>query len=174
MKAIQVKDSNRAAIEAALKSVNGNSTSHTYTSYEEIEWLVAKAEKQLGALMYKKDMSGVRYNSISGERVPNSYTNSRIATGVTLNRTSSGWSLVDVKREYLYNDPGKTKLQLQPSHERAMNEYLRKNVYDLVAEKAARSSAADKAKLKDRVKAPGAGTIVETMEALVVAPSLAA
>jgi len=33
MKAIQIKDSNRAAIEAALKSVNGNSTSHTYTSY---------------------------------------------------------------------------------------------------------------------------------------------
>ena len=52
MKAIPVKETNREAIEAALKEINGNSTRHTYTSYEEIEWLAEKAEEKLSALMY--------------------------------------------------------------------------------------------------------------------------
>lgn len=139
MKAIPVKETNREAIEAALKTVNGNSTSHTYTSYEEIEWLAEKAEGKLSALMYKKDMSGVRCRSTSGKRVPNSYQNQRIATEVTLKRTSTGWSLIEVEREYLFNDPGKTRLELQSSHEQAMTEYLRRNVYDLIADKEPRA-----------------------------------
>lgn len=137
MKPIPVKETHRKAIEDALKKVNGNSTAHTYTTFEEIESLAQNADRALSTLMYKKDMLGVCCRSTSGKRVPNSYQNSRIATEVILKKTSTGWSLIEVQREYLYNDPGKTKLEINPSHEEAVIDYLRRNLYDLVAEKVA-------------------------------------
>lgn len=107
MKPIPVKETHRQAIEDALKTVNGNSTAHTYTTFDEIESLAQNADRALSTLMYKKDMVGVCCRSTSGKRVPNSYQNSRIATEVILKKTSTGWSLIEVQREYLYNDPNK-------------------------------------------------------------------
>lgn len=106
MKAIKITIAGGAAIEAALHDVNGRSTSHAYTKYDEIAAIATEAEKTLGELLYKKDYAGAVWRETSGSAVPNSYRGIRNGTAVTLERRSSDWYLVNVQQVPLFNHGG--------------------------------------------------------------------
>ena len=106
MKAIKITEANAAAIEAALKQVNGRAEQHAYTTFGEIENLAAAAEKKLLGLVFKKDAAGASYRETSGGKVPNSYKQSRNATSVTLIRKSAGWYLASATATTVWGDGG--------------------------------------------------------------------
>lgn len=108
MKAINISAANAAAIEQALREVNGKATAHTYTSYAEIEELAERAESQLLDLIdCKKHAAGAKFYAVSGGKVARSYKNVRIGTGVELMRNSAGWVLVDVHQCTLFAEGGR-------------------------------------------------------------------
>ena len=94
----RITEANAAAIEAALKAINGRSTTHTYTTFTEIESLAAAAEAKLEALgLPKTQRAGAAWNETSGSAVSSSYAKKafgRAATSVRLERRPSGWYLV--------------------------------------------------------------------------------
>lgn len=98
MNPIRITKSNAAAIEAALKDVNGRAEAHVYSTYGEIEALAKEAEARLESLGLPKatHRSGSRWIETSGGAVANSYAKkglSRTATRVTLSRRPTGWFL---------------------------------------------------------------------------------
>ncbi len=110
MNAILISEKNKAAIETALKEVNGRATAHTYNRFEEILAAANKAEKTASELLgSKKDAIGAEWKQTSGERVANAYdrrSHTRVATGITLSRRPSGWFLVEVEPATIYKDGG--------------------------------------------------------------------
>lgn len=112
-KAIKIAESNAAAIESALKEVNGKSTSHTYTGYGEIFEIAAGAECRLERLgVAKARRAGAVMHATSGEKVANSYKNTRTGTLVLMERRSSDWYLVSVSAKTLFGDGGSTTLHM--------------------------------------------------------------
>ena len=94
---IRITKSTAAAIEAALKAVNGRAESHAYSLFSEIEALAETAEARLEALgLPKSRRAGAQWAEISGAAVSNSYAKKafhRAATSVRLIRRASGWYL---------------------------------------------------------------------------------
>ncbi len=108
MKAIKITAANAAAIEQALRDVNGKATAHTYTSFEEIAELAERAEAQLIDLIdCKKHAAGAKFDAVSGSKVARSYKNVRIGTHVELVRNSAGWVLVAVRQCTLFAEGGR-------------------------------------------------------------------
>jgi hypothetical protein len=101
---IKITKENAAAIDQALKSVNGKASSHTYTRFSEI-WCVAdEAEKQLAELNIPKALrKGARYVSQSGETLPSAYKYAATTMTVTIERKSGGWYLSHVAPSTLYS-----------------------------------------------------------------------
>ena len=95
---IRITEANAAAIEAALKAVNGKAEAHAYTAFGEIEALAEAAEARLEALgLPKTQRTGALWTETSGSAVSNSYAKKafhRAATIVQLQRRPSGWFLV--------------------------------------------------------------------------------
>jgi len=95
---IRITEANAAAIEMALKAVNGRATTHAYTHYSEIEALAAAAEAKLEAIgLPKAQRANAQWEETSGSAVSNSYAKkafSRAATIVRLQRRPSGWLLL--------------------------------------------------------------------------------
>lgn len=105
MKAIKIEAKNFSAIEAALLAVNGRASAHSFTTGAEVAVVVAQAaEAELEALSIPKTRRvGATYRKTSGEAVNNTYARkayTRPATGIVIERRSSGWYLTSVvKRE---------------------------------------------------------------------------
>jgi hypothetical protein len=94
---IKISTQNTAALEAALKNVNGRATAHTFKWAFEIIGLAQQAEAKLHHLALKKDSrSGAIATSISGGRIANSYKYTRITTIVIMERGSAAWFLVSL------------------------------------------------------------------------------
>jgi len=95
---IRIIEANSAAIEAALKAVNGRAEAHAYTAFGEIEILAETAEARLEALgLPKTRRTGALWTETSGSAVSSSYAKKafgRAATRVRLQRRPSGWYLV--------------------------------------------------------------------------------
>jgi hypothetical protein len=110
MKPIKITESNKAAIEAALKEVNGTASAHTYTDFFEIENLAEAAEKQLEAVhVVKAKRAGAKWTETSGGAVAKAYSKkggTRIATRVTIERRSAGWYLVEAKKTEIWERGG--------------------------------------------------------------------
>ncbi len=98
MNPIKITEENSAAIEAALKAVNGRACQHAYTAYLDLEVMAEAAEKRLEKMgLPKSRRSGAAWSETSGAAVSNSYAKkgfSRPATSVRLERRSSAWYLV--------------------------------------------------------------------------------
>lgn len=104
---IKIAESNKAAIEAALKAVNGKAYDHAYTSFAEIAELAVAAEEALAALnLPLKERAGATWAETSGAPVPNAYKYSREGTTVKLARRGAGWYLVSASRMALYKEGG--------------------------------------------------------------------
>jgi hypothetical protein len=107
IKATRITEQNKDAIVAILAAVNGKSTAHTFTTYNEIEQIAAQAEKQVIDLVgSQKAAVGAVFKVTSGEKVPNAYKYSRDGTQVTIERRSTGWFLVDARHAALYASGG--------------------------------------------------------------------
>lgn len=106
-KTIAIIEKNRAAIEAALASVNGKAQAHTYTSYAEIAGMAETAEAALSAInLPKASRAGAVWKEISGAEVAKSYRNPRQATSVRLIRRSAGWHIVTAKAVTIWQEGG--------------------------------------------------------------------
>ena len=112
MKSIKICEANKAAIEAALKAVNGKAYDHAYTIFGEVEREAVAAEEKLLALVPKSMASGASFASVSGSAVPNAYKYARKATFIKLERRSSAWWLVAASDCEVYKDGGKRRLIL--------------------------------------------------------------
>jgi hypothetical protein len=110
MKAIKISAQKIDAIESALRAVNGKASAHGYTTATEIGYLADTAEFRLEQLgLPKNQRAGAVSVATSGDRVSNSYARKnffRIATRVVLERRSTGWSLIDVRRTQIGQQGG--------------------------------------------------------------------
>ena len=103
MKAIKITVENTAAIEAALKAVNGRAEAHTYTSAYSIIAMADRFGASLDKLGLPKGMrAGARYISQSGSVLPAAYKNTAITTRVMIERRSNAFWLVAVNHDRLY------------------------------------------------------------------------
>ncbi|MEI6793897.1 MAG: hypothetical protein WCL05_01510 [Verrucomicrobiota bacterium] len=109
---IKITIENKAAIEAALKAVNGRAESHAYTTWGELAGLATDAETRLAALLAKKDWQGARLTATSGDKVPSAYKYSRSATHVEIERGASAWFLTYVSAGRIYASGGGAHLTL--------------------------------------------------------------
>ena len=120
MKPIKIIPKNAEAIEAALREVNGKAVAHAYTSYAEVAGLVSAAEKELAAVLYKKDWPGARWTETSGGKTANSYKYMRDATHVTIERRSSAWYVIEARHASIgTNGGGAGRLYLTPEQDEA-------------------------------------------------------
>jgi len=102
-KAIKVEYKNSAAIETALRAVNGKRDSHTFYLSHQIDRIAAEAEEKIAALsIAKKYRAGATYVAQSGEELPSAYKYAAATTTVTIARTSGGWYITDIKASTLY------------------------------------------------------------------------
>lgn len=127
MNAIKLCEANAAAIEAALKEVNGRATEHAYTRFTEILGVTAEAEtRALRLLGLKKHLPGLTVHAMSGGSVAKSYRNARRTTGVILELRGKIWYLVNVSQSSLYADQrGFINLRLTPAQDAAAVALLR-------------------------------------------------
>lgn len=103
MKPIKIIADNYAAIEDALRAVNGKADTHTYTSAISIMEIVSTAENKLAKLgIPKKERNGATYQSVSGSRLPSAYKYAARATLVEVRRNTIGWVLSRVAESCLY------------------------------------------------------------------------
>ena len=94
MKPIKIIADNYAAIENALRAVNGKADTHTYTSAISIMEIVSTAENKLAKLgISKKERKGAIYRSSSGSKLPNAYKYTARATMAVVKRNTAGWTL---------------------------------------------------------------------------------
>jgi len=107
MKAIKIEAKNAAAIESALKAVNGKSEAHAFTTFNEILFMSEEAEDAIDRLkLPKANRAGAAWRETSGTSVPNSYKGKRNGTRVTIERRSGGWYLTEITQVELYQQGG--------------------------------------------------------------------
>lgn len=96
---IKIDETQREAIETALRDANGKAEAHTCTTMLEALWESEQAEKALAGILPKSAWPGARYTAVSGDKLPNSYDYAPIRTTITVERGSRAWYLVDVIAE---------------------------------------------------------------------------
>jgi len=111
MKPIRIESKNSAAIEAALKAVNGTAYNHCFTAFAEVLAVATDAEERVvGFVGSKARAVGATVGRTSGAAVLNAYANKcfgpRVATRVMLERRSTGWFLIDAKKAEVWQPGG--------------------------------------------------------------------
>ena len=97
-----------AAINEALKRVNGTAGRHTFSSWE-LENDCGLLEKRLEeAGIAKSHRQGCSAVLFSGHKLPNSYTHSVIRNRAVVQRGATGWFLTSVSREQRRGNTGIT------------------------------------------------------------------
>lgn len=93
---IKIESKNEAAIEAALKAINGRAASFCVTTLGELKDLAERAERRL------KDIAKARRTGVAVEYMPrgsaaNRYKYRSASTIVQIERFSTGWFLTSIK-----------------------------------------------------------------------------
>ena len=111
---IKICSNNSAQIYAAIIAINGKPLAHT-ADYSEIDELAIAMQNQLNDLsIAKKNQIGATASGMSGGDVPSAYKYSRIVNIYEIERGSSDWFLIDVKRVEIYGNASKSRLSLTP------------------------------------------------------------
>ena len=104
---MKINLNNKEKIEAALAAVNGKADSHTFTTARQLALVVEEAEAELRkSHLPVKSLPGAVVLATSGTPVANSYKRPRKATGVRLERTSTGWFLIGLGSREIYPNEG--------------------------------------------------------------------
>ena len=91
---MKISLNNEAAIEAALRAVNGTATKHVFREASDVRAEAAEVEAYLRRYgVRKSDWRGVLATVESGDRLPNSYKYAARSTLITLERGASVWYL---------------------------------------------------------------------------------
>ena len=124
---IKINDTNREAINAALKKINGKATEHTFYDSLSLIYAARDAESQLGNLgLSNGSRSGAIAIANSGGSVANSYKYTRITTTVTLVRGSSAWFLVSISASETYRrKAGELSVSLTEAQDAEVTEKFR-------------------------------------------------
>jgi hypothetical protein len=94
---------NDTKINAALRAINGRSSSFCYTDAYQIRALATRADALLAERgVYKKHANGSKLEARMAGPTANRYKYSANATAVTLIRTSGAWFMTDVEMETVY------------------------------------------------------------------------
>ena len=98
MKKIIIKEANKENINEVIKQVEGRATARL-VDYNNVIHAINLIENQLD--IAKKDMIGIVADiDYNAQEFPHAYKYTPESTHVKLERCSSGWALVDIKREY--------------------------------------------------------------------------
>lgn len=128
MKEIKIVQVNAAAIEAALREVNGRDGNAKFMTYRQIAHRAECAEAKLDGLgLLKRSRPGARMKAISGDRVCQSYSYTRPATEAVLERRGSGWYLVALARASVYTQGGSNFLALTAEQDAEVVATVRKS-----------------------------------------------
>ena len=118
MRMIRIAEENDDLIEKALEAVNGGAVLHTFCSFYEIEEMAKIFEERL-SILQKKDWNYAKFVAVSGKKVAKCYKYARKATKITIERRPSGFFLVDVAEEKIYEKPPKPELILTKDQDKA-------------------------------------------------------
>jgi hypothetical protein len=100
---IKITIDNTAKIEAALAAVNGKAVPFAISKYAEIEMVVVAAEKMIADKnMSKTESMGTIYCFSPAGPSAKGYKYSVKSTAVKIQRTSSGWNLIEVQQINIY------------------------------------------------------------------------
>lgn len=119
---IKITRENREEIEAALKAVNGKSTSFTITTLEEVGAAAVSADEHLNNIFLdtQKAAKGARFMFIPAGPSAKSYKYPVNSTRITIEKGAKDWFLVDVGATSIYpKNPSRTALILSPVQKRA-------------------------------------------------------
>jgi len=110
MKPIKINIKNKAAIEAALKAVNGAAHTHALTEFNDVADVANAGEARLLRLIPKYAAPGARFDFTSGNPVSSAYAKkswgARCATRVVLLRRTTGWYLESTSAQGIYKEGG--------------------------------------------------------------------
>jgi hypothetical protein len=105
-KPIKICAENEAAIEAALRAVNGRASTHAWTLLSEIERVANRAERELEGLgIPKAERAGAVYSAESGGQLAKAYKYKATGTWIELTRRGAGWYLTDASGTTFYPGP---------------------------------------------------------------------
>ena len=105
-KPIKICAENEAAIEAALRAVNGRASTHAWTLLSEIERVANRAERELESLgIPKAERAGAVYSAESGGQLAKAYKYKATGTWIELTRRGAGWYLTDASGTTFYPGP---------------------------------------------------------------------
>jgi hypothetical protein len=104
LKAIKISPENRAAIEKALRVVNGRASQHCFDRYSEIIEIVGEAEQWLTDKLPKKLWRGTQYEQQSGRVLAKAYKYAARTTTIRIERRASGWFLRAITPSTLWPD----------------------------------------------------------------------
>ena len=104
---VKITQQNAGKIETMLKEVNGNSSEHAFTSFNEIFQLALSAERKLEHLNIPKNArTYAACRAVSSGPVAKAYKCRRNGTKVELSRNSKDWFLDKVSHETLWPNQG--------------------------------------------------------------------
>jgi hypothetical protein len=128
MKSIKITTENAAAIEAALKAVNGKAIMHTITTYAEVAREIGYGEKRLEDLgLPKAARGGAVFMTWSATLLPNAYRYMATGTELRLERRSGAWWLADVGTwQFGSKTSTKRRMTLTPAQDAKAIEVLRR------------------------------------------------
>lgn len=100
---IKIDPKNCGKIVQALAEVNGRASAHVFEFYSQIARLAEVAELALAEFgVAKGARKGAAYTAESGETLPSAYKYCAQTTFVVIERGSSAWYLVKIKRSEIY------------------------------------------------------------------------
>lgn len=115
---IAITEKNIDRINEAIKKAEGRATARTVTA-KDILKAVEDLEHKLGIL--KKDMEGITaVIDVNAQDFPRAYKYTPDSTIVEIVRKKSGWSLVDVERDWTRSTKHKYAVKLTPEAEQAI------------------------------------------------------
>lgn len=125
---IKITESNRSAIDAALKESNGRATAHAFNFASDVFAVAKSAEARLDGLgIPKAARKGATAAARSGSNLPSAYKYARTVTILALTRTSTGWFLTNVSTlETFDRSEGKTRITLTAAQDEIAVENLRR------------------------------------------------
>ena len=127
---IAVTEKNRDAIEAALKTVNGKSIQHAYSTIGDVLAVVETAQHRLDSILLKKDHKGAEVIAMSGVKCAKKYKGPRNVTSIHLVRSATGWFLTSIAQDTIWPDQsGFVRLGLTADQDKIAVEKFRSENY---------------------------------------------
>ena len=129
MKVENVFASDTQGVQAILDEVNGDATGHTYADAAALVGMLQHVEDHLCAILPAVQAIGIKYETVSGSKMPATYRGTRVATRLVFEFLGARrWQLIEAEKVKL-NTPaaGRMFFKFTPRHDANAVAKLRKN-----------------------------------------------